>query len=59
MIEEMKIDAEQQSLSVTASIGVAVSHHLEDFDGLFQRADKALYSAKELGRNCVVLADNT
>jgi len=44
---------------VTASIGVAVSHHLEDFDGLFQRADKALYSAKELGRNCVVLADNT
>lgn len=57
MIEETNIDTEHHSLSVTVSLGVAVSQHLEDFDGLFQRADKALYSAKDLGRNCVVLAD--
>ncbi len=57
MLEELEIKAGSNSLSITASIGVAVSHHLEEFDGLFQRADKALYNAKEIGRNCVVLAD--
>ncbi|MFS1701414.1 GGDEF domain-containing protein [Alteromonas sp. AMM-1] len=57
MLEELDIQTGKATLSVTASIGVAVSNHLEEFDALFQRADKALYHAKEIGRNCVVLAD--
>lgn len=41
-------------IAVTASIGVATMlHGLESLDELIQRADKALYSAKERGRNRV------
>ena len=38
---------------VTCSIGVAHSHHNDTKDTIFERADKALYKAKELGRNRV------
>jgi diguanylate cyclase (GGDEF)-like protein len=45
-------------IRTTASIGVAVSHYGDDPDSLLRAADKALYRAKELGRNCVSLASN-
>jgi len=45
-------------LHVEASVGVAVSPlHAQDVDGLLQRADVALYQAKERGPGSVVLYD--
>jgi diguanylate cyclase (GGDEF)-like protein len=42
--------------NVTASFGVALRQPLEKLNQLFDRADQALYRAKEGGRNQVVLA---
>lgn len=42
---------------VTISSGVAVYKFGETIDNFIERADKALYKAKQAGRNCVVLAD--
>jgi diguanylate cyclase (GGDEF)-like protein len=42
--------------NVTASFGVALRQPLEQLHQLFDRADQALYRAKEGGRNQVVLA---
>ncbi|MBV2163085.1 MAG: GGDEF domain-containing protein [Comamonas sp.] len=44
------------ALDVTISIGVAVTHSAEGIEAAIARADKALYAAKEGGRNRVVLA---
>ena len=44
-------------ISVTASFGVAAILPEEPFKKAFKRADEALYNAKALGRNCVVLAE--
>ncbi|WP_199307318.1 GGDEF domain-containing protein [Alkalinema sp. FACHB-956] len=41
---------------VTASFGVAVLQHQETLAQLFDRADQALYQAKRLGRDRVMLA---
>tara|TARA_R110002167_G_scaffold18300_2_gene68800 strand:+ start:258 stop:1019 length:762 start_codon:yes stop_codon:yes gene_type:complete len=41
---------------ITASVGVAQSLENENFSDCLKRADQALYSAKESGRNRVVLA---
>ena len=41
---------------VTISIGVAISTQRDDADSLCERADKALYQAKQAGRNCVIKA---
>jgi diguanylate cyclase (GGDEF)-like protein len=56
-IENMKINTTEGSLSLTVSMGLASlergfdkSHSL---DTLIKSADKALYSAKAAGRNCV------
>jgi len=44
-----------RGLTVTASFGIAQFSKMDkDFHGLFSRADKAVYQAKENGRNCVV-----
>jgi two-component system cell cycle response regulator len=44
-----------EGLTVTASFGVAQFNPMDiDFYGLFARADKAVYQAKDNGRNCVV-----
>lgn len=47
----------QDSLQVTISVGAAPIHLGDNFENTFRRADGALYKAKDLGRNCVVLAD--
>ena len=42
-------------LKVTASIGIALLMENDSFDILFNRADQAVYKAKETGRNKVVV----
>ncbi|MFN3490956.1 MAG: diguanylate cyclase, partial [Anaerolineales bacterium] len=45
-------------LRITASIGIAEAHQNEDLNNLVQRADAALYKAKNSGRNCVVIDES-
>ena len=45
-----------ENLKITVSIGVALTAQDVGFDELFQRADQALYQAKQQGRNRVQLA---
>jgi diguanylate cyclase (GGDEF)-like protein len=40
---------------VTISLGVAERHSGESADALFERVDKALYTAKGCGRNCTIV----
>jgi len=42
-------------LLITASIGAAALGKGDDFESLFDKADKAVYQAKEAGRNQVIL----
>jgi len=44
-------------LAITVSIGVAASKEGQTPDQLLETADKALYQAKEAGRNKVIIAD--
>ena len=46
----------QSSLQVRISLGVATQKHGEAWEGLMERADQALYAAKQGGRNQVVQA---
>jgi len=48
-------NAQQKVLGyVTVSIGVAAINEKDDFESIVERADKALYLAKERGRNTVI-----
>jgi diguanylate cyclase (GGDEF)-like protein len=55
-ISSEPIDAHGQLLSVTTSIGGAsLAASDDDFEAGVQRADRALYAAKQSGRDCVRL----
>jgi len=41
---------------VTISIGVAQFNPGESYEGLIERCDKAMYEAKQSGRNCIMVA---
>jgi diguanylate cyclase (GGDEF)-like protein len=47
------------SIRVTASFGVATYQPGETLDGFIERADQALYDAKMLGKNQVVVREDT
>jgi len=57
-ISEMKVMVDGQTIEVTASFGVASfpSSDVSNMKDLLKSADKALYGAKEMGRNKVVTA---
>ncbi|MFP4364960.1 MAG: diguanylate cyclase [Spirochaetia bacterium] len=53
-LENMSIACREDTLTVTASMGVAqFKNDRESREEWISRADKALYTAKERGRNCV------
>lgn len=47
--------AKPVGLTITASLGVAAMDENDNFNSLFEKADKAVYDAKESGRNKVVI----
>ncbi len=53
--EHTTLTVEGRQFSITASFGVsAFKHETDTLDSLIQKADKALYVAKEKGRNMVI-----
>jgi diguanylate cyclase len=55
--EKLQFSFEGREISVAMSFGVAEAIKNESGDALVARADKALYGAKEGGRNCVFRHD--
>ncbi len=58
-IMELKFYSAARAFGVTVSIGVSQILGSESAESLVDRADVALYAAKDAGRNCVVLANET
>ena len=54
---ELQQPAGDREFNVTFSCGIA-AWESDSSQALCERADRALYSSKELGRNCVTLADS-
>ena len=55
---KLKVPFQKESISFTISLGVATLHEDETtFEGMLNRSDKALYAAKNHGRNQVVGED--
>ncbi len=52
-LKDMEFEAATGVFSVTMSVGIALHADGEDLDGLLRRADKALYEAKNAGRDRV------
>lgn len=57
-IERVRFHSQNQPVSITLSCGVATVHAGDTPATAFERADRALYQAKDSGRNrCAVLTD--
>ncbi len=55
-VQKISIDHQQQAFGLTVSIGLSHYQENDTLDTLMQRADGALYQAKESGRNKVISA---
>ncbi len=59
-VSELRISREDKALSVTVSVGVAgYPDYGEDMESIINKADAALYRAKEKGRNRVITSGET
>lgn len=47
-----------ENIKVTVSLGLTQMQGNEDVESMINRADIALYKAKESGRNCIILSDD-
>lgn len=56
-IEQIQWMAPMQDQKLTASFGIALRRQDENLPNLIERADSALYKAKNNGRNCIFLAE--
>lgn len=56
-VEGAGMHSHNKPVQITLSGGVAVAADGEDFEQLFERADQAMYQAKQQGKNRCVLAD--
>jgi len=57
-VEKLECRYDDLIIPVTVSIGAATLSESDNAETFVQRADEALYSAKENGRNCVVNVDS-
>jgi len=55
-VAQLELTDLANGLSVTVSIGLALRELAEELMDWIERADRALYKAKEEGRNCIVRA---
>lgn len=58
LVEALRLDVETDAgtCRLSASVGVALAPACgRDFEALYRRADRALYRAKALGKDCFVL----
>lgn len=55
---QIELELRDPEGTLTASFGLAQLAPGEKLEDWFNRADKAIYQAKQLGRNCVVVADS-
>ena len=59
-IEDSSIQFEEESISITVSIGVSsYTQKVYNMSDLLHEADIALYKAKDRGRNCVQIEENS
>jgi len=56
VVADNAFESGSKKLTVTVSIGIAITYDKESFEQVFKRADTALYQAKATGRNRVVMA---
>jgi len=56
-VEDLEITFSGKTISVTISMGVGTMSEVDTSDDLIMRSDKALYAAKEKGRNRVERCD--
>ena len=54
-IEALEIQTEKESIHITVSIGLTTTDDVSPVEELIKRADKALYEAKNRGRNQVAI----
>ena len=56
-IREIEVQAEEEMIHITVSIGIAFNEYFTTFYELFKKADEHLYKAKALGRNQIYFAE--